>query len=600
MLARTLAELPDIPEPPPPSPPPPLLIDAAPRRSLMHRILGRRTRRAAMVVEPLSSLEEKVPADSAPTVFEDVAAPVEEPAAEPDDDDVLLLDQEVEDVAAPVEESAAEPDDDDVLLLDQEVEDVAAPVEESAAEPDDDDVLLLDQEVEDVAAPVEEPAAEPDDDDVLLLDQEVEDVAAPVEEPAAGPVVMDAIPISLTSAPFGGDRQPGLLERLFSRHRSEPPAGGPIRIDPLPLAAPPPTASQDEDEGVMLLDDSFMVAGEPQPQPPVDVLLQQVFDALNWQAAGAAPVAPAPPVASAPPESDPAPIKPSGEVDAAEGDDDDDDVLVLDVASIVEASPPPPPASEPPGDDMTADGMVALIAAATPDGIGTLELPDQLDSLAKLLRTPSDDFTAQDLLHDCWPRGSVNVSSRALLAVAINLSRNFGLPGKLPMAASKAWRMLDPQIFQAALAQRLAAIGDFIFAWQRAQFTFLSLEFGEIELIEYLFEALHPGYNTELLASVMNFKVLSGRRIGLLRRIPGHARRMAGELDKGSREQSLIHLAHVKSLLVRLAEPDGFPPIVDAAAHALIEVEKLMKQVANPPALPSAEGHRTGLQLGKL
>lgn len=398
----------------------------------------------------------------------------------------------------------------------------------------------------------------------------------------------------------------------------------PVEPPPSPEPSPPPPEPSSPPVEIPL----------PVSEPPhTDVLLQQVLDALSRQATLAAPCAPAAedgqrdllqkalealsapadngqvtapadtvPVTAvaesvpvAPAELPPVP-PPEVEMVVPAAVDEDEDVLVLDDSFVVAVVPPP----EPPPVDMTMDEMAGLIAAATPDGAGTLDLPDRIDALAKLLLTPSDDFTAQDLLHDCWPRGSANVTSRALLAVAVNLSRNFGLPGKLPMAASKAWRMLDPQVFQAALAQRLAAIADFIFAWQRSQFTFLSLEFGEVELIEYLFESLHPGQNTELLASVMTFKVLSGRRIGLLRRIPGHARRAVEEMKPKTPDQALGHLAHVRSLLVRLAQSDGFPPIVEAAARSLAEVEKLMAQIANPQPPPPADGRRPGLPLGKI
>ena len=40
---------------------------------------------------------------------------------------------------------------------------------------------------------------------------------------------------------------------------------------------------------------------------------------------------------------------------------------------------------------------------------------------------------------------------------------------------------------------------------------------------------------------------------------------------KGRQEYALIQLAHVKSLLAQLAEPDGFPPIVDAAGWRAID-----------------------------
>ncbi|TAN79406.1 MAG: hypothetical protein EPN20_00480, partial [Magnetospirillum sp.] len=452
-----MAELPAEPEPEPesePEPAPP--VEAASRRSLMQRILGRRSRRPPVVVVPSP------------------------PLAEADEGEFLLLDDVVEDAAAPT--AAAAPEMPEREMPEREMD-------ESEIE-----LLLRDEVVEDAgpAAAVSEPEPE----------QECE-----LDVP-----VMEAIPASLTPAsiPFSADNRPGLLERLFGRHKVAPRTGEAAGFDPPLLAAPSdePAEStamvvEEGDEDVMVLDDSFMVVAEPapavdefpaapppppepasppmgipppplQPAPeaPTDFLLQQVLDALARQASDATPCAPAPcapgeeeasgqrdllqkvlmalstpaPVEPVPPPADPV----AAVVDDATddvlvlGDDDmvvsDEDVLVLDDSFVVAplASEPVPPV------DVTADEMSGLIAAATPDGVGTLDLPENLESLARLLLTPPDDFAAQDLLHDCWPRGSASITSRALLAVAVNLSRNFGLPGKLPMAAAKAWRMLDP------------------------------------------------------------------------------------------------------------------------------------------------------------
>ena len=51
-------------------------------------------------------------------------------------------------------------------------------------------------------------------------------------------------------------------------------------------------------------------------------------------------------------------------------------------------------------------------------------------------------------------------------------------------------------------------------------------------------------------------------------------------------------------LLTRLSDPDGFPPIVEAAMRGLAEIEKQMKQVANPPP-PPGDPQRGG-GLGRL
>lgn len=247
------------------------------------------------------------------------------------------------------------------------------------------------------------------------------------------------------------------------------------------------------------------------------------------------------------------------------------------------------------------DAVIAAHAApGTPPTIkGDTALPDDLDALARLLADPppSNDFAALDALYTCWPKHTTDSSSRALLAVAQALSRQFGLPGKLPMAMAKAWRMLSPSVFEAELAQRLADVGTFIADWQKTQRTFLILEFGEIELIEYLFEALHPGYHADILAGVMNFKVLSNRRMGLLRRIPMRIKKQIAPLLPANKERALTELVHVRALLQRVATETGFAPIAEAANKAQEEVEKMMKAVANigaPPPPPGAGGGALG------
>lgn len=302
--------------------------------------------------------------------------------------------------------------------------------------------------------------------------------------------------------------------------------------------------------------------------------------------------------------------------DAAEEDaNQDEDVLVLGDEHLVVADEPqsqePEPLPEPePGEDgaALAAQVEAIIAAHLPEGMlgavkGDSTLPERLDALAMLLSDPppAQDFAALDALYACWPRSTQDSPSRALLAVAQNLSRNFGLPGKLPMAAAKAWRMLSPAMYEAELAQRLSDIGTFIAEWQRTQRTFLILEFGEVELIEYLFEALHPGYHADLLAGVMNFKVLSNRRLGLLRRIPTRVKKQVSAMLPDGRDRALVELAHAKALLQQVAD-NGFAPIANAAGKALEEIEKMMKAVANigappPPAAPPGGG---GLPLGRI
>lgn len=233
---------------------------------------------------------------------------------------------------------------------------------------------------------------------------------------------------------------------------------------------------------------------------------------------------------------------------------------------------------------------------------GSADLPEDLRSLAVLLSDPppANDFTALDALYACWPRATQDSDSRALLAVALNLSRLFGLPGKLPMSSTRAWRMLSPKVYEAELAQRLRDIDTFIAEWQSTQRTFLILDFGEVELIEYLFEALHPGTHAELLAKVMNFKVLSNRRLGLLRRIPNRLKKVVMPMLPAAHQEALVELAHAKLLLEQIGA-NGFAPIAEASAKAQEEIDKMMKAAAAaaapqlPPGPPGG-----GLPLGRI
>lgn len=348
-----------------------------------------------------------------------------------------------------------------------------------------------------------------------------------------------------------------------------------------------------EEEDVLVLTEEVA----PAPSGETDTGKGEEWDAttlaLNTIAAALQALADETP----PPAAAPAPVE-------------DEDVLVLGEEFLAqpEASEPKPE-PHPESDDGAELGarIEEVIAAHLRDGEmpahkGDDALPERLDALALLLSDPppADDFAALDALYACWPRATQDSPSRALLAAAQNLSRNFGLPGKLPMASAKAWRMLSPQVFEAELAQRLAEVGRFIADWQKTQRTFLILEFTEIELVEYLFEALHPGYHAPLLAEVMNFKVLSNRRMGLLRRIPGRLRKVVAPLLPDGKERALVELAHAKALLELVASTSGFAPIIDTAAKALEEIEKMMKAAANagapqlPPGAPPGALGRIG------
>jgi hypothetical protein len=267
-----------------------------------------------------------------------------------------------------------------------------------------------------------------------------------------------------------------------------------------------------------------------------------------------------------------------------------DDILLLDDSYL---TPDAPVAASAPNE--VTQRIDAILDDET---AGTGDLPERLDALVALLAPPATDFAALDLLSACWPRGSHNVTSRALLAVALTLSRDFNLPDKLPMAAARAWQLLDPVVFQTAMAKRLTAIAEFISSWHQNQARLLVLDFGEILLIEHLFEALHPGDNIDLLERVMGFKPLSNRRLGLVRRIPGRARHALAAMGTTTRDEALATIAHYKALVERLAQPGTWAPIHEVAVRALDDINKLMAFVAG--SMPALTGESPPLALGRI
>ncbi|CUW41403.1 conserved protein of unknown function [Magnetospirillum sp. XM-1] len=260
------------------------------------------------------------------------------------------------------------------------------------------------------------------------------------------------------------------------------------------------------------------------------------------------------------------------------------------------------PAAAPAGPALSATDASAIIAEALADlpDKGISELPADLPTLALLLSDPLpvDDFKASDLVRDCFASlGAAAGQSRALLGVALRLTREFGQPTRRPLAADRAWRMLDSAIFEDEMAEQLEAIRAFISNWQKTQQTFLVLEFSEIDLIEWLFECLHPGRHSDVLFEVMNFKVLSNRRQGILRRIPHRVRKFVK--DAGEGHEAVLYAAGTRAYLNRIVTTHGFTPIVETATLCLEEVEKVLEKM-KPPALPGPAGEGDGQALARI
>jgi len=246
------------------------------------------------------------------------------------------------------------------------------------------------------------------------------------------------------------------------------------------------------------------------------------------------------------------------------------------------------------------------VAAATPDALAVVEaalaalpdkgharLPEDINALAHLLgpTPPTSDFAVADLIRDCFASlGEEAGQSRALYAVALRLGGRFGLPSRAPLATTLAWRMLDPALFEDEMAAQLHAIGAFITNWQKTQHSFLHLEFSEIDLIEFLFEAQNPLRNSAIMVDVMSFKALSNRRLGILRRIPHRIRKAHADLTAQDPAMAVTTIQAMRDFLDTIVGSHGYGPIIAAATGALEEIDKLLEKMQPPPAPPEDTG----------
>ncbi|MCR6630879.1 MAG: hypothetical protein NVV74_12995 [Magnetospirillum sp.] len=313
-----------------------------------------------------------------------------------------------------------------------------------------------------------------------------------VQEPEPALLLTEVAPPDMFQSPGGWTAPPPETPDEPSDDEAEPlvlsaeeelraadPGGTVDAVMDMAAAEPAPAAE------ILVLTNAMEVAPVPAAGEPVwdasALTMGNIVDALRALAVDE-PVPATPPVAG---DETPLPATTEFPVSEEEQADGEPEAEPAEAATL--------PAEEDLAPRLTGT-VEALIAAHRPtvsgEGKGDPALPERLDALAVLLADPppAEDFAALDALYACWPKGTQDSASRALLGAAHNLSRNFGLPDKLPMASAKAWRMLSPTVFEEELAQRLRDVGDFIADWQKTQRTFLILEFGEIELIEHLFE----------------------------------------------------------------------------------------------------------------
>ena len=245
---------------------------------------------------------------------------------------------------------------------------------------------------------------------------------------------------------------------------------------------------------------------------------------------------------------------------------------------------------------VSADGVIAQVLTETP-AKGEVVVPADKAAVAALLQHTDTltDLEALDLLQAAFPRTTRKSTNRILLAIARAVTKKFGIEGRLPFTAVCAWGMLDNELFTDEFAAQFAVISQFILGWQSENKDFLLLDPSEVDLIELMFESLHPRKQGILAAKIMDFKVLSNRRFGLLRRVPNRVEKAFRAVQAGGDTQAALQYAKdCLALLDHIARPEGFAPIIEEAKLAAAKVVKTIQSAAPPapppqPALPAPE-----------
>ncbi len=259
------------------------------------------------------------------------------------------------------------------------------------------------------------------------------------------------------------------------------------------------------------------------------------------------------------------------------------------------AAPPPPQTvatswREAIGEDR--DHLTAVIGKLL-QGIpekGETVVPADLAAITLLLDPPPNfpDMAALDALLAAFPKTTKLSHNRVLLAIARAVTRGFGTENRLPLTAAKAWSMLDPAFFTDELARQFDAIASFILGWQNDKRDFLLLDPSEVSLIEYFFEHLHPRRQGILVAKTMDFKVLSTRRMGLLRRIPIRVEQILRNVNAPTEmEAAVTYAKDCLALLDHIARPGGFQPIIDEAKVCAARIVKAVQKATTPQAAPA-------------
>jgi hypothetical protein len=182
-------------------------------------------------------------------------------------------------------------------------------------------------------------------------------------------------------------------------------------------------------------------------------------------------------------------------------------------------------------------------------------------------RLPENDEKTLDELIALRGRKRSQDPDPKLAAIALKLASLTGTNAGRPLAALHAWKILDSESAAEAAKEAFETIVAFTEKWKETGKGFLILENAEIDLIELLFETLDPERDAELMLKAMNFKFLSGRRLGLVRRI---AARLRSTARSTCDREKLLAAANVTSKFLATVENEKgiWQPIVIEAAKA--------------------------------
>lgn len=203
---------------------------------------------------------------------------------------------------------------------------------------------------------------------------------------------------------------------------------------------------------------------------------------------------------------------------------------------------------------------------------------------------PEEDFKALDEVRRQWGRVDGSVRCLHLVRAALRLASWVGSPRSRPLAALAAWNLLDPSLMGDAAQACLSRIMDGLLAEQASSSDLVVLDPVEVELIGILYERLNPENPEDLvqMRRLMELKMLSVSRLGLLRRFPTRVKRLVKSGVPAAKASAWARAA--AEHLDGLAQTAGWELLREAAATSRESCAALAERLAPPPAQQRQEG----------